>query len=236
MKRHRFIGSFNLVESALVVCDGAFFNQCKNVLRLRPGEEIILGDGKGREARAKIVEYGAHSVSVELLEHATIAREVPVEVVLYASMLKHEHFEFVVEKATEAGVSRIVPLVSSRTVKKGMKRERLEAIMREASEQSGRAHAPILEDIITLSDALVAAKEYGRMVFFDNSGIALTDAEHAHIGSALAVFVGPEGGWDAHEVAEARDAGCAVVSLGGLVLRAETAATIAAYLGAHGLL
>lgn len=236
MKRHRFIGSFNLAESALVVRDGAFFNQCKNVLRLRVGEEIMLGDGKGHEARAKIVAYGTHSVSIELLEHSTVAREVPVEAVLYVSMLKHEHFEFVVQKATEAGVSRIVPVVSLRTVKKGMKRARLETIMREASEQSGRSHAPILEDIAIFGEALLAAKESGRMIFFDNSGIALTDMPVALKAASVALFVGPEGGWSSEEVAAARDAGCVIVSLGGLVLRAETAATIATYLGAHGLL
>jgi len=236
MKRHRFIGSFDLSSPQLIVRDGAFFNQCKNVLRLRESEEIIIGDGKGHEARAKIISYGKRSVSLELVERMTVAREVPVEVTLFASMLKHEHFEFVVEKATEAGVARIVPIVTARTVKKGMKRERLETIMREAAEQSGRAHTPVLEDITTLQDALFTAKESGRMVFFDYSGVTLADIPVAHAGSTLAVFVGPEGGWDAPEVALARDAGCTIVSLGGLVLRAETAAAIAVYLGAHGLL
>ncbi len=236
MKRHRFIGSFNLADAQLVVRDGAFFNQCKNVLRLRLGEEIILGDGKGHEARAKIIEYGAHSVSVELFDRLTVAREVPVEVTLYISMLKHEHFEFAVEKATEAGVARIVPVVSARTVKKGMKRERLEALMREASEQSGRAHAPVLEDMVTLDDALLASQEFGRVIFFDNLGIALTDIPTAHKGSSLALFIGPEGGWASDEIAKARERGCIVVNLGGLVLRAETASAIAVYLGAHGLL
>ncbi|MEK7649423.1 MAG: RsmE family RNA methyltransferase [Patescibacteria group bacterium] len=236
MKRHRFIGSFNLADSALVVRDGAFFNQCKNVLRLREGEEIILGDGKGHEAHAKIISYGTRSVSVELLEQREVAREVPTLVTLYAAMLKHEHFEFVVQKATEAGVSRIVPVVSLRTVKKGMKRARLEVIMREASEQSGRAHTPVLGDIVTFAQALHAAKESGRIIFFDSSGITLSDLPTANKGSTLALFVGPEGGWNADEVLMARDAGCIITSLGGLVLRAETAATVAVYLGAHGLL
>jgi len=236
MKKHRFIGSFDLSGHQLVVRDGAFFNQCKNVLRLREGEEVTLGDGKGCEARAKIISYGARSVSLELLERMTVSREVPVEVTLYAAMLKHEHFEFVVEKATEAGVARIVPITSLRTVKKGLRRERLETIMREASEQSGRAHTPILGDMMTLEDALYAAAGSARKIFFDGSGIALTDMPSARVSATLAVLVGPEGGWEAHEIASARDAGCIIVSLGGLVLRAETATTIAAYLGAHGLL
>ncbi|MEK7630818.1 MAG: RsmE family RNA methyltransferase [Patescibacteria group bacterium] len=235
-RKHRFIGSFNLADSHLLVRDGAFFNQCKNVLRLREGQEIVLGDGKGSEARAKILAYGTRSVSVELLDRATVTREVPIEATLYASMLKHEHFEFVVQKATEAGIARIVPIESARTVKKGMKRARLETIMREASEQSGRAHTPVLEDMMTFGEALDAAKAAGRVVFFDSSGIALTDIPTAKKGTSIALFVGPEGGWDAQELAGAHDAGCVIASLGGLVLRAETAATIAVYLGAHGLL
>lgn len=200
-----------------------------HVLRLKKGEPVVLSDGGGAEATATIVamEEGGVQLMVELLERSK--REPEREVVLYCSLLKRENFEWAVQKATEVGVSRIVPIQSLRTIKLGVKRDRLEKIIREAAEQSGRATVPTLEEAQTLSKALAHAHTHPYRWFFDLDGTPAASIKRT-ASASTAIFIGPEGGWDAAERNEAEAAGCAVVSLGPLTLRAETAATIASYL------
>lgn len=201
-------------------------HQVRDVLKMRVGEQIDVTDGEGNEGRATIASM-EKGVEVEMDRFMPSATEPTGHVALYCSILKRENFEWVIQKATEVGASEIIPITSARTVKLGVKLERWQTIAREAAEQAGRGVVPTVREPMTLKEAL--AKAEGAKIFFDVEGemAGRTKADR------VSLFIGPEGGWDADEVAAAKEAGCVIASLGSLVLRAETAATIATYLAAQ---
>ena len=124
------------------------------------------------------------------------------------------------------GISTIVPITTERTVKTGLNVKRLETIIREAAEQSGRGIVPTLAPHLTLKDALATCNPK-EALFFDLSGSLPTKSEFHHAGS---LFIGPEGGFTPSEVDLARKNGCTIASLGPLTLRGETAAIVGSYL------
>ena len=158
-----------------------------------------------------------------------------VDVYLYPSILKKENLELVAQKATEVGVKVIIPVISARTVKLNVRSERMVKIVREAAEQSGRAQVPMFHEPIELSEAFKHAKGNDLNIFFDPGG-ELFDVRTTIPRSArrIGIFIGPEGGWESGEIELARQHGCVITSLGKLILRAETAAVVAAYLAAQG--
>ncbi len=228
MKLHRFIGNFNFNNSRVKIYDGDFLNQARNVLRLGVGESLILCDGNGNEATATIREYNKDFAEVEIISMTKNQNEPERKIVLYCSVLKRENFELVVQKATEVGVSEIVPVISKRTVKLNLRNERLEKIAREAAEQSGRGTVPKLHQMMGFEAALNHARENNQEnIFFNVSGKPLEpDKDKKSIG----IFIGPEGGWDEEEIKKAHEVGFTIASLGKLTLRSETAAIIAVYL------
>ncbi|MCX6788594.1 MAG: RsmE family RNA methyltransferase [Candidatus Jorgensenbacteria bacterium] len=228
-KVHRFIGNFNIKESVLRITDEEFVNQARYVLRLNVGEELMLSNGLGEEANAKILSYGNGYVEVEIEARSQNKNESEKSVTLFLSILKRENFEISAQKATEVGISRIVPVISSRTVKMNINKERIEKIIKEASEQSGRGIVPKMEGAVSLPDAILKAKENDLNIFFDKDGIVLDESVFKS-SKNIGIFVGPEGGWTSEEIESAKEAGIIQVSLGALTLRAETAATIVSYL------
>lgn len=229
MKLHRFIGNFDFNNRRLRVGDLDLVNQFKNTLRLAPGDKIILGDGKSKEALAEIIEYYKNGVELELLEIKDSQNEPAKEAILYCSILKKENFELVVQKATEIGVRKIVPLVTARTVKLNLRTDRLEKIVKEAAEQSGRGVLPVISEPVKFSEVFNESKNNAINLFFHIGGSGFNRKEWS-VRPKIRIFIGPEGGWTEEEVAMGRAANCEIVTLGRLTFRAETAAIIASYL------
>ncbi len=242
MKIHRFIGDFNLADARIKIIDSESIHQIKNVLRLKVGDRIILGDGKAKEVLAQILNFQKNLIEAEPIECRLNTNEPKKETILYCSILKKENFETVVQKATEAGVREIVPLVVARTVKLNINEERLLKIIKEAAEQSGRGVLPILNKTLAFEEALEHSKQNCLNLFFDKSGQSLTESHHyellpldkkfdlcRHIG----IFIGPEGGWHEDELKIAREKNFMIVSLGKTTLRAETAAIVGSYIVAN---
>ena len=153
-------------------------------------------------------------------------------VTLYCSLLKREHFAWVAQKAVEVGVAEIVPIISARTIKLAFKKERVQKIMHEAAEQSGRGVVPILHAPMRFAEALGhAIGKNNSSVLFDISGKPLR-AITIIGGNRIGIFIGPEGGWDSTELEAAHTKNFQITSLGKLTLRAETAAII----GVHAFL
>lgn len=226
MKRHRFIGPYDLRRTEIVLEDEAA-RQMTLVLKMHHGETVLLSDGKGREAEYEILEMKKKSVRLRQIgQVADVATEPGRFVALYAAILKRENFELVVQKATECGVSRIVPVISQRTIKKDVKLERLREIAKEAAELSGRGVVPEISEPMKLEQALQTAQ--GKKYFFDADGEGLDSRLREK--DALALFIGPEGGWSDEESEYAKRAGCEIASLGPRVLRGETAAIVATFL------
>ena len=226
MRLHRFIVD-NLIAGQIQLDNQELYNQWKNVLRLEPGAEILLTDGRGQEAPAKILSYQAKQVLVDIGKVKTVDIGDNNQVTLCCAVLKKENFELVCQKATETGVSQIIPVVTTRTVKLGLNEERLQKIIKEAAEQSGRVTVPILSPI-TDWVAVISLSGFDRKIIFDKQGDKLDGSDELK-NKKIAILVGPEGGFTDEEVTEARQAGWEVKSLGQNILRGETAAIVSAY-------
>ena len=230
MKKHLFIGDFNFNNKTLIIKDKELTNQVKNVLRFKVGDIIFLGDGNKNEARTEILEIKKDEVIVSVVSTEINDNEYNKEVTLYLAILKRENFELVIQKATEIGITKIVPVISERTVKTGLKTERLEKITKEASEQSGRGVLPIITEPMKFKEAFKHSQENKINLFFHFGGEDINKIKISD--KKIGLFIGPEGGWSDAEVAEIKKSDNFIqASLGKLTLRGETAAIVACYLG-----
>ena len=228
MRLHRFIGNFDFNQNKIIVTEKNFINQAKNVLRLKVGDGLILCDGKMNEAEAKILLLAKNKSELEISEITKNKNEPENNIILYCPILKKENFEWALQKAVEIGVKEIAPIITDRTVKLGLNKERLEKIIKEAAEQSGRGILPVLREAINFDLALKQAKENDLNLFFQAGYLPLGHSMSKF--KKIGVFVGPEGGWTEDEIKITQSNGFTLVGLGKTVLRAETAVIVASYL------
>lgn len=222
-KVHRFFADIVWNGKIGEIVDRETVHQLSRVLRMSPGEELELLDGKGMEYRVSIIEIKKNVIEVALLGQKKNTNEPVVQVTLYASLLKRESFEYAIQKAVECGVARIVPILSAHTIKMGAKIDRYQAIAKEAAEQSGRAKVPTVSPVMGFEQALRDAALLEHIYFADTY---LPESEVSQKTKSVALFVGPEGGWTDEERELAKSAGATALSLGKLVLRGETACAV----------
>jgi 16S rRNA (uracil1498-N3)-methyltransferase len=228
------------INSALapgpVVLDGAEAHHLATVCRLRPGDDLSLFNGDGREYPARVQEVGRRRVTVEVLREETPARELPFGLEVAAPLPRGDRAVFLVEKLTELGVTALVPLTTKRSVvhPREAKRERLQRHVIEASKQCGRN---VLLAVGPLSDWSTYCRRADlpeRRVLAHSGGaparVSLADKGGTGGPSAVVLAVGPEGGFTEEEVTLARTAGWQVLDLGPRTLRVETAAVVLAVL------
>ncbi len=225
MRLHRFFVKEKIGSGAEVrITEERIIHQIKNVFRLGSGEGIIIFNGDGTEKEAEIVRITKDDLVIKIGAEREV-RKFSKDITLYMSVIKKENFELVSEKATELGVSRIVPLCTERTLLKNLNPERIEKILMEASEQSGRGDVPVLCGSTNLQDALEKeSKEERKIIICDMDGVSAKDFD---FGSTLSIFIGPEGGWSEKEKEIFEKYNTQTISLGSLTLRAETAAIAA---------
>lgn len=221
MKLHRFIGSFDVRLKEICSSDKDLIHQLKNVLKIRQGDKLILCDGNGNEATFSFSLKGSNACFNKESE-ASKAWIPKKKLTLCMAIAKKENFEIVAQKAAELGVSEIIPIISSRTVKKGVRMDRLLKITKEAAEQSGRGDVPKCSEPIAFSEAIFLE---GKKVILHPEG-----ANGKGIPQADTIFIGPEGGWTEEELSLAEESGVSKVCLGPMIMRAETAAIVASYL------
>ncbi len=232
MRLNRFFGKFDLSKKQLVINDSDFFNQIKNVLRLKVGDSLILCDGKNGEAEVILKDFSKNGVGVEIVNFSNNRKESSRKISLYCAILKRENFELVVQKATEIGVFRIIPLITKRTIKLSLKKERLWTIAKEAAEQSGRGIIPEISSPMEFSDAIKDAGNLDARIMFDLSDLSASN-NILNKAQTIGIFIGPEGGWDEQEILLAKKSDFSFMNLGHFVLRAETAAIVAVYKTIH---
>ena len=204
--------------------------QHAKVLRLKAGEEVLLCDGEGREALCKIISVGS-STDVEILERRESAAEASVRVSVYMAFPKADKLEHVIQKATELGTYEVVAFPSGRCISKPdekslkKKLERWQKIAASAAEQSGRGRIPQVRVLGSFKEALQeAAKADKALMFYENEqAVTLKMALSEGNWHTVSLLTGPEGGLEEKEVAQARDAGLQVCTLGKRILRCETA-------------
>lgn len=222
----------------------------REVLRLRAGDEAFVFDGAGREFACIVVDAGRRGSDRARLEVRAPAEplcaESPLELTLAVALLKGEKFDLVVQKATELGASRIVPVVTRRADVRlrdegdaARRVERWRRLALEACKQSGRARVPAVETPANFSSLLAAGEDSDEMhlMFAERGGVTLAEVAAATLTkarpSSIVALVGPEGGWEDEEIEQAKQCGWTVVTLGGRVLRAETAAIVVTALLQH---
>src|SRR5262245_44412662 len=207
----------------------------REVLRLKPGDRVYVFDGEGKEFVCAVRTATREFSDLEILEEVEPARpESPLKLSLAVALLKGEKFDLAVQKATELGVRQIIPLVTRHSdIRLRDEGDALKRVMRwqriafEAAKQSGRAFVPQVTPPLTLANLLAdpLAPESLQVIFSERNGesLAMATAAVSDVRSVTAM-VGSEGGWSDEEIEMAREAGARIVTLGGRVLRAETAA------------
>jgi 16S rRNA (uracil1498-N3)-methyltransferase len=231
---HHFFVEPSAIGEGVVVLDGEEAHHAARVLRVRVGEQITIADGSGRMISASVTDVG-DLVTAEILATTTVPASVP-EITLFQSLTKKDRFDLVIEKATEVGVRRIIPVTSERTVvdwderKRDRMADRWAQIARAAAKQSRAPRIPSIGEVSKL-DAFLAF-EGTRIALHESASRRLRGALPAGAPAHLALLVGPEGGLSPAE-AERLSAGSDVASLGPRVLRTETAGVVAAAIIAH---
>ena len=208
----------------------------RGVLRLKPGDEVFVFDGLGHEYLCRIENLRRDAATLAILEEVEAASpESSLDLTLALALLKGEKFDLAVQKATELGVTRIVPVMTKladirlRDERDAEKRTaRWRRIALEAAKQSGRARLPAIEEPRDFDSLLESASHNGgewALMFVERGGGSLAQSHEASDRPrSLTALVGPEGGWTDEETQAARDRHWQTITLGGRVMRAETAA------------
>jgi 16S rRNA (uracil1498-N3)-methyltransferase len=228
MTRRRWIA--DEFSENLAVLTGAHAEHLVRVLRVRVGQEFDINVGTDVRL-GRVVSIGENRVEFELGEHIPVVA-IP-KVTLALSIFKFDRMEWAIEKCTELGVARIVPVIARRTethlATAAEKRvERWERIARQSSEQSRRSAPPEISAPMKLKDVVELKGQAGILLAESEDELMLKDALASHSrGKSVVLAVGPEGGWADTELDLFRAAGWVSASLGETILRAETAAIAA---------
>jgi 16S rRNA (uracil1498-N3)-methyltransferase len=223
-----------LNEGARVELDRAQANYLSNVMRLKEGDQLLLFDGHSGEWLSSIAQAGRKGM-VLTVERKTRSPEIIPDVWLLFAPVKRAQTDWLVEKATELGAARLVPVITQRTIVDRVRLDRLESIAIEAAEQCGRTRLPRIAEPMPLKQLLDSGQPERRLYFADEAGGEA--AAGAFKPGAAAILTGPEGGFTDEERASIRAApGAVAISLGPRILRAETAAlaALAAYMAVAG--
>jgi 16S rRNA (uracil1498-N3)-methyltransferase len=200
----------------------AFLHQWLHVLRYRVGDQLVVFNDQ-EERLYKIVKIeGDTSVKLELITE--LDRKIPEkEVYLLWSVLKKDKNDWVIQKAVELGVHKLVPIIAERSEKTGLNIERAQKIIIEASEQCGRGDIPEIREPITLHEALEEYKDLPLFICEQHDSSDITSEELEKLG----VLIGPEGGWTDQEKESFKTAELPHIAISDFTLRAETAAVVA---------
>lgn len=245
MTRRRFYAppaAFNSnLESVTLATEEA--RHLREVLRLKISDEVYVFNGEGKEFHCRIEESRRDSAKLRIITEVNPSRpESPLRLTLAVALLKGEKFDLVVQKATELGVTRIVPVVTKladirlRDASDAAKRvARWQRIALEAAKQSGRAVAPEIVSPVAFKSLIQDPSSAHLLLFSEREGLSLKKAMEflSPNTTQLTALIGSEGGWTDEELAAARPAGWTIVTLGGRTLRAETAAIAVAVLLQH---
>ncbi len=231
---HFFTDPSNIRDKHIII-EGSDVNHIRNVLRLRPGDEISVSNGvDGREYRCGIVSI-SDVVECELRFIKEESVELPVRVHLFQGLCKGDKMETVIQKTTELGVYEVIPVQMIRSVvklddkKAASKVSRYVGVAEAAAKQSKRAVIPQIHPVCDVNSAIEYAKGFNKIIvpYELSAGESFEDTRKV-MGSVkglkdIAVFIGPEGGFDDSEIEALKASGADVISLGRRILRTETA-------------
>lgn len=232
--RRFFVSKLDEKAGVAVLSDGEF-HHLRDVLRLAKGDQVIVFNGKGGEYGAVIKELRGGKVFLEIIKRLNTFKEPKLRITLAQALPKGGKMDFIVQKATELGVSEVYPLLTARSVpdiegdRALRKVERWRRIAKEAAKQCGRAYIPEIHFVITFKDLLSLPFDGERIIFWEGEKERkLRDLEGIlRRSKGLLLTVGPEGGFSEEEIEAASSRGFIPVGLGERILRAETAPIVA---------
>ena len=241
MQRRRFYAAPDAIDGSQIELGRDETHHLTRVLRLAVGDDAFVFDGCGREYRCRILALDRHCAQLEIIEPLADAVESPVGLTLAQAIVKGEKFDFIVQKATELGVRRIVPLITryadvKLNDEKSTKRlARWQRIALEALKQSGRRQLVDLAPPMPVAALLESrAPNAALLIFSERGGDSITAALANVVDSQNVIAcVGPEGGWSDGELEQFAAHGAQAVTLGPRILRTETAALVALALIQH---
>jgi 16S rRNA (uracil1498-N3)-methyltransferase len=221
------------VAAAAVEIDGPEAHHLLHVLRVAAGDAVTLFDGSGAEFDAVVAACRRATVELAILARREASREPAEPVTLAVPLPKGERTRWIVEKAVELGVARLVPLRTRHSAAEGRGHEKLDRYVIEASKQCGRNRLMEIADPVDWSEWLATvdpSAASGVRRWIADPGAAPFATEELSAGGPVYAAVGPEGGLTAEELKQAQDAGWRLVGLGPRILRIETAALALAVL------
>lgn len=233
-----FVPPDSLEGETFALEDVDLAHQIGTVLRLRPGDRVLLLDNSGAEHTVRLTVIERRRLAGAVEQRAETQTEPRLQLTLYAPLIRAERFEWLLQKGTELGARSFVPLLCARTSTAeaevgARKHERWSRILREAAEQSRRAYLPALRSPMRFAEACAAAPQHDlALLLWENTGASpLRQTLHeraATLPHNIALLSGPEGGLTDDEYTAAQTCGIIPVTLGRRTLRAETAPLVAA--------
>ena len=229
---YHFFVSEEQINGENAYIEGSDVNHIANVLRMKPGEELLISVKEDWDYLCKIVDIETDRVNLKVLESME-QRELPVNIILLQGIPKSDKLEMIIQKAVELGVSEIIPVKTKRVVVKidekkvDTKVNRWNAIAESAAKQSKRSIIPKVYEPMSIDNALEIVKDFGvKLIPYENAdGIDKTRKilDNMDKTKNIAVFIGPEGGFEESEVERIKNSGFEVITLGKRILRTETA-------------
>lgn len=230
---HRFFVEASQIEGTNIHIIGQDAHHIKNVLRMRPKEEILISDGDKTEYTCYIEELLEDEVLAKVMFAKESGLELPSKIYLFQCIPKNDKMELIIQKAVELGACEIIPVAASRCVvkldakKEASKLKRWNGISESAAKQSKRMYIPEVTSVMKFQEALEYAKKIDvKLIPYELAkGMEATRECISGIqpGQSVAIFIGPEGGFEESEVQMAMDAGFLPITLGKRILRTETA-------------
>ena len=223
-------------------------HHCSHVLRLNEGDRVTVFDGAGREGQATIASTSSSRVTLKIAGTSKTPPP-PCEITLAQAIPKGKNMDLIVQKAVELGASKLVPILSDRTIvqldadETAKKREKWRTVALEACKQCGQNHLPVISAPMIMKDFLERADKSSLLLIASLQPDARTlkfvlseyTQQHGALPKRVTVFVGPEGDFTPAEISLAKSHGCQPITLGPIILRTETAAIYCLSVLAHEL-
>lgn len=231
---HRFYVNENQINDNIITISGQDVNHIKNVLRMKPGEEIVICNGQGKDYYCIITSVCDNSVTTNINSIQDTSTELPVKISLFQGLPKADKMELIIQKAVELGAYELIPVNMARSVvkysdakKEAKKLQRWQAISESAAKQAGRGIIPKILPIMSYKEAISYGKNLDLTVLaYENAkGIKETKNYLNRLRSCnnAGIIIGPEGGFEGFELDLAKENNINPISLGRRILRTETA-------------
>lgn len=230
---HHFFVSQEQIDQEEILINGPDVNHMKNVLRLKPGEQVEVNDGAGDRHLCELEAFEPECARLRIIDTWKPEIELPSKLYLFQGLPKGDKMELIIQKAVELGVYEIIPVATKRAVvrldekKAAKKAVRWNAIAESGAKQSGRSLIPQVRAVMTFREALQYADSLDVVLlpYEKADGMQETRRMIGQImpGQSVGIFIGPEGGFEEQEVRQAAEHGVVPVTLGRRILRTETA-------------